>query len=168
MPSPGRLPSLSGAGGAIGEIVTSSGTMRVFGREQIIVTACAVLLTTLVLPSLTLPWLMKKLALAEIARVEREAEEVLAQLAQEASLSALRSSPVMASLSPAQRETIRSRLSHLSWDRSKEDADSTDQTHRLNAHDILVAAQTIAWTPPAAPDPESWTGCCGGWTCEPC
>ncbi|WP_420178767.1 hypothetical protein [Paenarthrobacter sp. TA1.8] len=103
-----------------------------------------------------------------IARVEREAEEVLAQLAQEASLSALRSSPVMASLSPAQRETIRSRLSHLSWDRSEEDADSTDQTHRLNAHDILVAAQTIAWTPPAAPDPESWTGCCGGWTCEPC
>jgi monovalent cation/hydrogen antiporter len=103
-----------------------------------------VLLTTLVLPGLTLPWLMKKLDLAESPAMEREAEEVLAQRAQEASLSALRSSPVMASLSPEERKTIRSRLSHLRWDLSEEDADSTDQAHRLNSHDILVAAQTIA------------------------
>jgi len=114
------------------------------GRDQIIVTACAVLLTTLVLPGLTLPWLMRTLKATESPAAEHEAEQELAQRAQEASLSALRSSPVIAALGDEERALLRSRMAHLRWDLEEEDADSTDQAHRLNHHDALVAAQTIA------------------------
>lgn len=114
------------------------------GRDQIIVTACAVLVTTLVIPGLTLPWLMKKLKMAESPCVEKETEDVLAQRGQEAALAAVAASSVCANLSQAQKDTIRNRLRHLRWDLSHEGEFEVYKAHRMDAHETFVAAQTIA------------------------
>lgn len=114
-------------------------------RDQIIVTACAVLITTLVIPGLTLPWLVKKLDAAESHAVEKEMEDVLAQRGKEAALAAMDESPLLMALSPKQRNTVRDRMKHLKWDLSGEGEYETYKTHEMDAHDTLVAAQTIAF-----------------------
>lgn len=113
-------------------------------RDQIIVTACAILLTTLVLPGLTLPWLVKKLNAAESHTVEKEMEDVLAQRSQEAALAAMNESPLLMALSPKQKDTIRDRMKHLRWDLSNEGEFEAYKAHEMDAHETLVAAQTIA------------------------
>jgi CPA1 family monovalent cation:H+ antiporter len=113
-------------------------------RDQIIVTACAVLITTLVLPGLTLPWLVKKLDAAESHSVEKEMEDVLAQRGQEAALAAMNESPLLMALSPKQKNTIRDRMKHLRWDLSHEGEFEAYKAHEMDAHETLVAAQTIA------------------------
>ena len=52
--------------------------------------ACAVLLATLVLPGLTLPWLMRVLKHPGTAPEERDAARLLARRAQEAAVAALK------------------------------------------------------------------------------
>lgn len=113
-------------------------------RDQIIVTACAVLIATLVLPGLTLPWLVKKLDAAESHCVEKEMEDVLAQRSQEAALAAMQASPLLMALSPKQKDTIRDRMKHLRWDLSHEGEFEAYKVHEMDAHETLIAAQTIA------------------------
>lgn len=113
-------------------------------RDQIIVTACAVLLTTLVLPGLTLPWLVKKLDAAESDEVEKEQEDVIAQRAQEAALSAMNEFPLLKELSHHQKETIKATMKHLRWDLSREGEFEAYQAHGMDAHETMVAAQTTA------------------------
>lgn len=112
-------------------------------RDQIIVIACAVLLTTLVFPGLTLPWLMKKLKMAESPSVHKEMKEVLARRSQEAALSALRESTVIQDLSESQREILKTRMRHLSWDLTHDETENP-KIHALDAQQTLLAAQTIA------------------------
>lgn len=114
------------------------------GRDQIIVTACAVLLTTLVLPGLTLPWLMKVLKMKESPAAEAEAASVLAQRGQEAALAALHESDIMKKLTPKQFDAIKSHMKHLKWDLSHEGEFDAYKSHGLDAHETFVAAQTIA------------------------
>lgn len=113
------------------------------GRDQIIVTACAVLLVTLVIPGLTLPWLMRKLAMPESKTDEKEREEVLAQRAQDAAMAALETSPVMAGLTDEQKEAVKNRILHLKWDLSHED-DEAEKAQKMDRKEIIVAARTIA------------------------
>ena len=113
-------------------------------RDQIIVTACAVLITTLVLPGLTLPWLVKKLDAAESHEVEKEMEDVLAQRGQEAALAAMDESPLLMDLSPKQKDTIKNTMKHLRWDLSTEGELESYKAHKMDAHETMVAAQTIA------------------------
>lgn len=113
-------------------------------RDQIIVTACAVLLTTLVLPGLTLPWLMKVLKMKESPAAEAEAIAVLAQRGQEAALSALYDEPLMKALTPKQFNAIKDRMNHLKWDLSHEGEFESYKSHGMDAHETYVAAQTLA------------------------
>lgn len=113
-------------------------------RDQIIVTACAVLLTTLVLPGLTLPWLMKVLKMKESPAEEEQAIAELAQRGQEAALSALHDADIMKQLTPKQFDAIRGHMKHLKWDLSHEGEFDAYKTHGLDAHETFVAAQTLA------------------------
>lgn len=113
-------------------------------RDQIIVTACAVLLTTLVLPGLTLPWLMKVLKMKESPAAEQEAISVLAQRGQEAALSALYDEPLMKVLTPSQFQAIKAHMSHLKWDLSHEGEFESYKTHGLDAQETFAAAQALA------------------------
>lgn len=112
-------------------------------RDQIIVTACAVLLVTLVLPGLTLPWLMKVLKMKESPAAEAEAIAVLAQRGQEAALSALHDEPMMKALTPKQFDTIKARMGHLRWDLSHEAEFEEYKVHGMDAHETFVAAETL-------------------------
>ena len=113
-------------------------------RDQIIVTACAVLLATLVLPGLTLPWLMKVLKMKESPAAEAEAIAVLAQRGEEAALSSLYDEPLMKQLTPKQFNAIKDRMKHLKWDLSQEGEFESYKSHQMDAHETYVAAQTLA------------------------
>jgi Na+/H+ antiporter len=113
-------------------------------RDQIIVTACAVLLTTLVIPGLTLPWLMKVLKMKESPAAEEEAMAVLAQRGQEAALSALHDADIMKQLTPKQFDAISGHMKHLKWDLSHEGEFDAYKAHGMDAHETFVAAQTLA------------------------
>lgn len=113
-------------------------------RDQIIVTAVSVLLTTLVLPGLTLPWLMKKLKMQEDASIEHELEEVLAQRGQEAAVAALDNDPIMKKLTPEQAHRMRDRLGHLKWELSHEDEEDANPKLELDTEQVYLAIQTIA------------------------
>lgn len=115
------------------------------GRDQIIVTACAVLMVTLVLPGLTLPWLMHVLKAAESPSAERQAERVLGRRAQDAAASALRDSSLAQELGPERLEAVRKRMLRLGDQLAQDDSgESVNQARRLDARGKLVAAQTIA------------------------
>lgn len=113
-------------------------------RDQIIVTACAVLLTTLVLPGLTLPWVMKVLKMKESPAAEAEAIAVLAQRGEEAALASLYDEPLMKQLTPKQFNAIKDRMKHLKWDLSQEGEFESYKSHQMDAHETYVAAQTLA------------------------
>lgn len=115
-------------------------------RDLIIVTACAVIFTTLILPGLTLPLLMKVLNMGESPAVEKEEMRVIAQRAHEAALSEVENAPVLNSLSEEEREAVRSRLKHLQSQLAKDNEamDDDGEHHKMSTHDIIVMAQTIA------------------------
>lgn len=115
-------------------------------RDLIIVTACAVIFATLILPGLTLPLLMKVLKMGESPAVEREEMRVIAQRAHEAAISELENAPVLQNLSEEERTAVRARLEHLQTQLSKDGdpMDSDGEHHKMNTHDLLVMAQTIA------------------------
>ncbi|MBC9704249.1 MAG: Na+/H+ antiporter [Enterococcus sp.] len=115
-------------------------------RDLIIVTACAVIFATLILPGLTLPLLMKVLKMGESPTVERQEMQVIAQRAHEAAMSEVANAPVLKNLTEEEREAVRARLKHLSLQLSKdsEPMDDDGEHHKMNTHDIIVMAQTIA------------------------
>ncbi len=83
------------------------------GRSQIVLLAVAVLLSTLVLPGLTLAWLMKHLGIAESPETEKQAEQELAARAQEAALAAVESSDLLDGVDQKRIDWVKVRLLQL-------------------------------------------------------
>ncbi|PYI67804.1 Na+/H+ antiporter [Arthrobacter livingstonensis] len=115
------------------------------GRHEIIVIACAVLLATLVLPGLTLPWLMKVLKATDDGVEEREAAKLLSLRAQEAAVAALRADEVIKNLPPEKLELVKSRMLRLHaelLDGSLKDEGA--ELRRRRGRELAIAVQTIA------------------------
>lgn len=112
-------------------------------REQIVLTAVAVLFTTLVTPGSTLPWLMRKLKMRESPAAEHEAEMVLAQRAEDAALIALHDAPFLHDLPHQRQEAIERGIKRLSEDLVIDVAPSAPADAR-SRHDQEVAIRTIA------------------------
>ncbi|MFF2344583.1 Na+/H+ antiporter [Pseudarthrobacter sp. NPDC058119] len=115
------------------------------GRDYLLVIACAVLLATLVLPGLTLPWLMRVLKASEDGTAERDAVRLLAARAQEAAVAALKRNDLMADLPPEKVALVKERMQRLR-------AELTDGSlrneplaeKRRRGRELAIAVQTIA------------------------
>ncbi|MBP2413230.1 CPA1 family monovalent cation:H+ antiporter [Arthrobacter stackebrandtii] len=115
------------------------------GRHEIIVAACAVLLTTLVLPGLTLPWLMRVLKATDDGAEEREAAKVLALRAQEAAVAALRDHELIRSLPPEKIALVKEKMKRLHaelLDGSLKDEGMEERRRR--GRELAITVQTIA------------------------
>ncbi|MDJ0358020.1 Na+/H+ antiporter [Paenarthrobacter sp. PH39-S1] len=82
-------------------------------RSQIVLLAVAILLSTLVLPGLTLPWLMKYLGIEESPETEKQAEQELAARAQEAAMAAVESSDLLDGVDQKRIDWVKARLRQL-------------------------------------------------------
>ncbi|MGN7199379.1 Na+/H+ antiporter [Arthrobacter sp. SAFR-044] len=115
------------------------------GRDYLLVIACAVLLATLVLPGLTLPWLMRFLKASEDGTAERDAVRLLATRAQAAAVAALKQHDLMTDLPPEKVALVRDRMRRLH-------AELTDGSlrneplaeKRQRGRELAIAVQTIA------------------------
>ena len=83
------------------------------GRNFAVVTACAVLLATLVIPGLTLPSLMRVLKLQDNEKLLSRQRRALANRAQHTAMGKLKSSPELAALPEEYRQVITRRLQTL-------------------------------------------------------
>ncbi|MGN6754040.1 MAG: Na+/H+ antiporter [Intrasporangium sp.] len=110
-------------------------------RAFIIVTAIGVLITTLVVPGLTLPALMRVLKLPRDPQARRQRDRALAKRAQEASLKALEESPEWAELPEQTRNSLRRRIGGLQRMLSRD----TELDPKAQAHiqEQLAAVQRI-------------------------
>lgn len=115
-------------------------------RDQIVLTAVAVLFTTLVIPGSTLPWLMHKLKMRESPAAEHEAELVLAQRAEDAALAALQMAPFLHDLPHQRQKAIERGIKRLSEDLVVDVDQSTGRksARTRQEHDSAVAIRTIA------------------------
>jgi len=114
-------------------------------RHEIIVIACAVLLTTLVLPGLTLPWLMRVLKASDDGTEEREAARLLAFRAQEAAVAALRSTDLVRNLPPEKLALVKEKMKRLHaelLDGTLVEGDHVERKRR--GRELSIAVQTIA------------------------
>ena len=114
-------------------------------RDQIIVTAIAVLFATLVVPGFTLPWLMRRLKAQESPAAEHEEEMVLAQRAEDAALAALDEAPFLHDLPVQRQEAITRGIKRLSEDLVIDVPVPCDKKGAVKIrHDSTVAIRTIA------------------------
>ncbi|QTF72359.1 Na+/H+ antiporter [Arthrobacter woluwensis] len=120
-------------------------------RDQILVTACAVLLVTLVLPGLTLPALMKVLKAQDDGAEEKEATRMLGRRAQKAAMLALKESELVNQLTPEQQALMAKRFKSLHLELQGADPEHPgkglpdDARERFaKGRELMVAAQTIA------------------------
>ncbi|NKX53035.1 cation:proton antiporter [Arthrobacter mobilis] len=113
-------------------------------RQEITVIACAVLLVTLVLPGLTLPWLMKVLGAQATGAEEREAAVVLAGRAQEAAVAALQDSDVLQDLPEDKVELVKARMKRLRAELLGAVPAGPRRKPRDEERELLAAVQTIA------------------------
>jgi CPA1 family monovalent cation:H+ antiporter len=114
-------------------------------RSQLIVIACAVLLATLVLPGLTLPWLMRALQASGDGSEERDAARVLAQRAQQAAVAALRDNGLMKELPPEKVALVKEKMTRLHaelLDGSLRNESVGEK--RKRGRELAIAVQTIA------------------------
>ncbi|MDN5795029.1 MAG: cation:proton antiporter [Intrasporangium sp.] len=111
-------------------------------RAFIIVTAAGVLVTTLVIPGLTLPSLMRVLRLPRDPQGERRRDRALAKRARDASLRALERAPEWASMPEPMRNTLRRRIGGLQQLLSRDDAD-LDPEAQARIHESLTVAERI-------------------------
>ena len=114
-------------------------------RHEIIVVACAVLLTTLVLPGLTLPWLMRVLKATDDGTEEREAAKVLALRAQEAAIAALRDHELIKNVPPEKLQVVKEKMRRLHaelLDGSLKNESLDDRRRR--GRELAITVQTIA------------------------
>ncbi|WP_427015371.1 Na+/H+ antiporter [Pseudarthrobacter sp. P1] len=114
-------------------------------RHEIIVIACAVLLATLVLPGLTLPWLMRVLKAADDGTEERAAAKVLAARAQAAAVAALKETELMRQLPPERVAVVKEKMRRL----HAELLDGTNKNEsaaqmRERGRELAITVQTIA------------------------
>ena len=147
-------------------------------RGELLVIACAVLLATLVLPGLTLPWLMRVLKASEDGSEERDAARVLARRAQQAAIAALKDNELMKELPAEKVALVKEKMTRLH-------AELLDGSLR-NESAGSSASVAANWRSPCRRSPstrparKSWrpgtsrawtrksrTGCCGSWTCAP-
>lgn len=114
-------------------------------RHEIIVIACAVLLATLVLPGLTLPWLMRVLKATDDGVEEREAAKLMALRAQEAAVAALRGNEVIRNLPPEKLALMKAKMKKLHAELLDGGlpADDADERRR-RGRELAIAVQTIA------------------------
>ncbi|MDJ0316976.1 Na+/H+ antiporter [Arthrobacter antibioticus] len=115
------------------------------GRHEIIVVACAVLLSTLVLPGLTLPWLMRALKATDDGVEEREGAKLLALRAQEAAVAALKNNKIISNLPPEKTALVKTRMQQLHAEllESELHKDGADESRR-RGRELVIAVQTIA------------------------
>ena len=83
------------------------------GRNFVVACACAVLLITLVLPGLTLPWLMRVLKLPNGNKASEYKERELARVAERAAVETMKRSPAVQQLPPDRRAILARRMSSL-------------------------------------------------------
>ena len=115
------------------------------GRHEIIVAACAVLLTTLVLPGLTLPWLMRFLKATDDGVEEREAAKLMALRAQDAAVAALRDNEVMKNLPAEKVALVKARMQRLQVELLDSSLQNESQDERRRrGRELAIAVQTIA------------------------
>ncbi|MDR6505240.1 Na+/H+ antiporter [Arthrobacter oryzae] len=114
-------------------------------RDQLLVIACAVLLATLVLPGLTLPWLMKVLKATGDGSEERDAARVLAKRAQQAAVAALKDNDLMKELPPEKVALVKEKMTRLHaelLDGSLRNESVGEK--RKRGRELAIAVQTIA------------------------
>lgn len=147
-------------------------------RDQLLVIACAVLLATLVLPGLTLPWLMRVLNASQDGSEERDAARVLARRAQAAAVAALKDNELMKELPAEKVALVKDKMTRFT--RSSWTAASGTKVWRKSggvAASWLSPFRPSHWTPHARKwwppgmsqlwTPKWRTGSCGSWTCGP-
>ncbi len=114
-------------------------------RDYLLVIACAVLLATLVLPGLTLPWLMRVLKASDDGSEERDAARVLARRAQAAAVAALKEHDLMKDLPPEKVALVKEKMSRLHaelLDGSLRNESVAEL--RVRGRELAIAVQTIA------------------------
>lgn len=114
-------------------------------RSELLVIACAVLLATLVLPGLTLPWLMRVLRASEDGSVERDAARLLASRAQQAAIAALKDHELMKELPQEKVALVKEKMTRLHaelLDGSLRNESVTEK--RKRGRELAIAVQTIA------------------------
>ncbi|MGY2745375.1 Na+/H+ antiporter [Arthrobacter sp. UYCu723] len=114
-------------------------------QGQPIVIACAVLLATLVLPGLTLPWLMRVLKASGDGSEERDAARVLAGRAQQAAIAALKDNELMKELPPEKVALVKEKMTRLHaelLDGSLRNESVGEK--RKRGRELAIAVQTIA------------------------
>jgi CPA1 family monovalent cation:H+ antiporter len=114
-------------------------------RDQLLVIACAVLMATLVLPGLTLPWLMKVLKATGDGSEERDAARVLAKRAQQAAVAALKDHDLMKELPPEKVALVKEKMTRLHaelLDGSLRNESVGEK--RKRGRELAIAVQTIA------------------------
>ncbi|GAA4027501.1 Na+/H+ antiporter [Arthrobacter methylotrophus] len=114
-------------------------------RHETLVIACAVLLATLVLPGLTLPWLMRVLKASEDGSHERDAARLLAKRAQAAAISALKEHDLMKELPADKVALVKEKMTRLHaelLDGTLKNESATEKRQR--GRELAIAVQTIA------------------------
>ncbi|WP_364745972.1 cation:proton antiporter [Arthrobacter sp. LAR12-1-1.1] len=114
-------------------------------RSELLVIACAVLLATLVLPGLTLPWLMRVLKASEDGSEERDAARMLARRAQQAAIAALKDNELMKELPAEKVALVKEKMTRLHaelLDGSLKNESAGEQRQR--GRELAIAVQTIA------------------------
>jgi hypothetical protein len=104
-----------------------------------------VLLATLVLPGLTLPWLMRVLNASQDGSEERDAARVLARRAQAAAVAALKDHDLMKDLPPEKVALVREKMRRLHaelLDGSLRNESLMEKRQR--GRELAIAVQTIA------------------------
>jgi CPA1 family monovalent cation:H+ antiporter len=107
------------------------------GRNFVVAAACSVLLVTLVLPGLTLPWLARVLKLPDDHEAEERAQRALARRAERVALEAMRTSPAAQKLPEGRRRALARRMSSLHTILEADYADDPQKMLRLKA--VLAA-----------------------------
>ncbi|WP_284976317.1 Na+/H+ antiporter [Arthrobacter sp. efr-133-TYG-104] len=114
-------------------------------RHEILVIACAVLLATLVLPGLTLPWLMRVLNAREDGSYEHDAARLLARRAQSAAVAALKEHDLMKELPAEKVASVKERMRRLQAELLGDDLHNKPVVEKLKrGRELSVAVQTIA------------------------
>jgi CPA1 family monovalent cation:H+ antiporter len=114
-------------------------------RDYLLVIACAVLVATLVLPGLTLPWLMRVLHASGDGSEERDSARVLAKRAQEAAVAALKQHDLMKDLPPEKVALVKAKMGRLHaelLDGSLRNESVAEL--RSRGRELAIAVQTIA------------------------
>lgn len=114
-------------------------------RDQLLVIACAVLLATLVLPGLTLPWLMRVLKASQDGTEERDAARLLARRAQAAAVAALQDHELVKELPPEKVALVKEKMNRLHAELL--DGSLRNETlaeKRERGRELAITVQTIA------------------------